>query len=259
MGSGTVRGVDIGVCARILWTARKLRGLTRILFVNAPDSSSSAPPGAATSAAHGSQDEAPQRSSNGSKDARPELSIKVRSGLPKLDEGSLAVFFDHYFDRVYGYVRRLVRSDHLAEDLTQDVFLHVHRSLPNYDPERPLAPWVFTIAANKVRDHWRSRRAQEERRVVSIDDDPVPVLAGSEAEPRAQMAAGERTEAISRAVADLPEMLQQTFVLRYYEEMSFAEIGEIVQRNETAVRKRYSRALAELRAALLDDGDDGAE
>ncbi|MEL6429275.1 MAG: RNA polymerase sigma factor [Planctomycetota bacterium] len=183
----------------------------------------------------------------------PELDPAVRAALPALDPDALQQFFDRYFDRVYGYVRRLVRSDHLAEDLTQDVFLHVHRSLPNYDPERPLAPWVFTIAANKVRDHWRSRRAQEDRRVVSIDEDTAPMLADEGAGPSGELSAGERTDAIAQAVADLPEMLQQTFVLRYYEELSFADIGRIVDRNETAVRKRYSRALAELRAALTAD------
>ena len=52
------------------------------------------------------------------------------------------------------------------------------------------------------------------------------------------------------AVAALPEMLRQTFVLRYYEGLSFEEIGRMVERNEAAVRKRYSRALGELRDSL---------
>lgn len=183
----------------------------------------------------------------------PEMPAAVRAKLPELDPEALQAFFDHYFDRVFGYLRRLVRAEHTAEDLAQDVFLHIHRALPTYDPTRPLSPWVFTIAMNKVRDHWRSRRVQEDRRVVSVDDEDSPVeLSGGDPGPGGALEAGETAAQVAAAVADLPEMLQQTFVLRYYERLSFEEIGAIVDRNETAVRKRYSRALGELREALSD-------
>lgn len=181
----------------------------------------------------------------------PELPEEVRALLPELDAGALAAFFDHYFERVHGYLRRLVREEHLAEDLTQEVFLHVHRSLPSYDPTRPLSPWVFTIATNKVRDHWRSRQSQEDRRGQSVDDEEsAPVLADGGAGPTAEIEAGETAGEVAAAVAALPEMLRETFVLRYYEGLSFEEIGRMVDRNETAVRKRYSRALGELRDSL---------
>jgi len=181
----------------------------------------------------------------------PELPEAVRARLPELDEGALATFFDHYFDRVYAYLRRLVRSEHVAEDLAQDVFLHLHRALPSYDPARPLGPWVFTIASNKLRDHWRSRRTHEDRRALRVDDDEAGVeLEGDGAAPDGALVADEEASEVAAAVAALPEMLQQTFNLRYHEGLSFAEIGEIVDRNETAVRKRYSRALGELRDAL---------
>lgn len=181
----------------------------------------------------------------------PELSEAVRSRLPGLDEGALATFFDHYFDRVYAFLKRLVRSEHVAEDLAQDVFLHIHRALPSYDPSRPLGPWVFTIASNKLRDHWRSRRTQEDRRMVRVDDEESGVeIEGGGLAPSGALVAGEEASEVAEAIASLPEMLQQTFNLRYYEGLSFAEIGAIVERNETAVRKRYSRALAELRDAL---------
>ena len=75
-----------------------------------------------------------------------------------------------YFDRVYGYVRRLVGEDSLAEDVTQDVFLHLQRSFRSYDPARELSPWVFTIATNKVRDHWRSRRHRDALAERTLDD-----------------------------------------------------------------------------------------
>lgn len=175
----------------------------------------------------------------------------MRSALPRLEPGALEVFFEHYFDRVYAYLRRLVGEDHLAEDLAQDVFLHVHRSFPRYDPARPLSPWVFTIAMNKVRDHWRSRQNQEDRRVGSVDDEGLGAsLASDSPAPTLQLEGVEAGAAVEAAISELPPLLRETFVLRFYEEFSFEEIGVLVDRNETAVRKRYSRALAELRTRL---------
>lgn len=181
----------------------------------------------------------------------PELPDAVRARLPELDPEALGAFFEHYFDRVHGYLRRLVREEHLAEDLTQEVFLHLHRSLPTYDPTRPLSPWVFTIATNKVRDHWRSRQSQEDRRGQSVDDEEgAPTLTSGERSPDGSLEDGETAGEVAQAVQALPPMLRETFVLRYYEGLSFEEIGQMVDRNETAVRKRYSRALGELRDSL---------
>ena len=186
----------------------------------------------------------------------PELALEVRQALVRREPDALAAFFEAYFDRIHSYLRRLVREEHLAEDLTQDVFLHIHRSLAGYDAERPLAPWVFTIATNKVRDLWRSRRHQEAGREISTDDEErAPSLASSKAGPVEQLEVEENSRRVADAIAELPEMLRQTVILRYYEGLSFEAIGEVVDRNETAVRKRYSRALQELRRVLTKNAE----
>ena len=186
--------------------------------------------------------------------APPDLNADERRRLAAGEAGALERFYDLYFDRVYAYVRRLVREEHLAEDVTQDVFMHVYRSLESYDPERELRPWVYTIATNKVRDHWRSRRHREAQQEVSAHGEDgeweaaPPVSPGRG--PAERVVAGELSEQVAEAIADMPEVMRTTLVLRYYEGLSFAEIGGMVDRNETAVRKRYSRALEELRNRL---------
>jgi RNA polymerase sigma factor (sigma-70 family) len=80
-------------------------------------------------------------------------------------------FYEVFFDRVYGYVRRMLNEDHLAEDVTQDVFMHIQRSIHTYDPARDPGPWVFTIATNKVRDFWRTRRQKEAGLEASLDEE----------------------------------------------------------------------------------------
>ena len=175
----------------------------------------------------------------------------VREALPARRLEALEVFYDAFFDRIHRYVRRMVRDEHLAEDLTQDIFMSIHRALPIYDPARDLAPWVFTIATNKLRDLWQSRGFQQVRRQVSLDDDndalaaPVPAP-----EPGDSLEGHELAAAVAAALESLPESLRVPFWLRWHEGLPFKEIADQLGRSEVAVRKRYSRALAELRRLL---------
>lgn len=184
-----------------------------------------------------------------------DLPRSVRERLPVRDPEALSIFYETYFDRLYGYVRRMVGEEHLAEDLTQEVFLHLHRHLGSYDPARPLRPWVFTIVTNKVRDYWRSRAHRSGLREVDIEEEEQGVRLPSDARaPDQELVAADLSDRIAEAVEELPESMRSTLVLRYYEGLSFRAIGEIVDRNEAAVRKRYSRALEELRRLLAERG-----
>ncbi len=180
-----------------------------------------------------------------------DLPSAVRERLPGRDAEALAIFYEAYFDPLYGYVRRMVGEEHLAEDLTQEVFMHLHQNLPSYDPTRALRPWVFTIATNKVRDYWRSRRHQNTLREVELGDEESGRLVASTLHgPDEHMQSVEASDEVARAIESLPDSMRATLVLRYYEGLSFEAIGEIIDRNEAAVRKRYSRALEELRKSL---------
>lgn len=180
-----------------------------------------------------------------------ELPESVRALLPERDPEALHAFYEAYFDRLYGFIRRMVRQEQLAEDLTQDVFMHLHKNFDAYDATRPLRPWVFTIATNKVRDYWRSKKHQTVMREVHIEDDERGGFAISRSDaPDAKLQREEAAAAVADAIQQLPESMKSTLILRYYEGLSFEAIGEIIDRNEAAVRKRYSRALEELRQLL---------
>ena len=174
---------------------------------------------------------------------------ELREALARRDPVALARFFDAHFDRVYGYVRRFVADEHAAEDLTQDVFLQVQRALATYDPTRDPRPWLFAIATNKLRDHWRSRRGAGAE--ASLDEEELAVpLATSGASAGVRLDGEELALRVRAAIAALPAGLRATTVLRVHEGLSFEEIARVLERNEVAVRKRYSRALAALRESL---------
>lgn len=193
-------------------------------------------------------DEARRRSVNQTDDEFPR---ERRPELVRGDPAALALFFDVYFPRLYRYVKSLVKDAHLAEDLTQDVFLQLHRGFKSYDPTRDLRPWVFAVAINRVRDHWRSRAAREAS--LTVDDEGGEVqrdVVDESPGPLEPLLVAEDAATVREAVDGLPDSLRETLYLRAFEELSFEEIGRIVGRNEIAVRKRYSRALNELRARL---------
>lgn len=145
----------------------------------------------------------------------------------------------------------MLGDEQQAEDVTQEVFLHVQRAIDGYDPSRELGPWVFTIAINKLRDHWRARRRRDVFDGASLDQEELGLEPSSREDgPLPRLEASEERRLLSAAIDELPESLRATLMLRIFEGLSFAEIGTLLGRNEAAVRKRYSRALEELREQL---------
>ncbi len=192
--------------------------------------------------------------------AYPEFPTELRARLVERDPEALERFFEAYFDRIYGYVRRLVGNVELAEDLTQDIFMHLYQGFSKYDPARDLRPWVFTIATNKVRDFWRSRQHRDSLREKSVergDDDWTYDPPAETPKPEELLTREEVSARLREVVEELPDGLRMTVLLRAYEGLSFEAIGEILGRNEVAVRKRYSRALEVLRNVLSREISEG--
>ena len=181
----------------------------------------------------------------------PAFPAEMRVRLARREPAALALFFDTFFGRVYAYLRRLVGDEHLAEDLTQEVFLQAQRAFPSYDPARDPRPWLFTIATNKLRDHWRSRAAHGGDSETSLDHEELGErVPADQRQPDAVSSEEELATRVRAAIDALPAGLRAAVLLRVYEELSFEDIGRILERNEVSARKRYSRALAALRESL---------
>jgi RNA polymerase sigma factor (sigma-70 family) len=169
------------------------------------------------------------------------------------DPEALGAFFDTYFDRVYGLVRRLVGDTTVAEDVTQEVFLKVHRAVDRLDPARDPVPWLLAIAHNACRDLWRSGAYRLSRRAASIEDslaqDRGPA-AGSD--PERDALAAEREWLVQAAVMELPDSLRAPVLMHDYEGLGHEEIAAALGIHYAAARKRYSRALAALGKLLKE-------
>jgi RNA polymerase sigma-70 factor (ECF subfamily) len=155
---------------------------------------------------------------------------------------------------VFGLIYRLLGNRSLAEDVTQEVFLKVHRAADRLDPARDPLPWLMTIAHNACRDVWRSNAYRLSRRAASIDDDArlAEMLPRATNDPERDLLATERERLVQAAIGELPEPLRVAVVLHDYEGLGHEEIAAIMGIHHAAARKRYSRALAALAKALGD-------
>jgi len=169
-------------------------------------------------------------------------------GVRRRDPEALATFFEHYFDRIYAMVYRLLGDRHAAEDVAQEVFLKIHRAAHTLDPNREPLPWITTIAYNACRDLWRSGSYRLSKQAASIDDPEHgdTQLTSRSDDPEQALIAAERTDQVQRAITALPEALRVVVVLREYQGASYEQIAEMTGTTPVAARKRFSRALAEL-------------
>jgi len=172
----------------------------------------------------------------------PEDIERVRERQPD----ALNAFFERYFDRAYGYVCRLVRDPDEAQDITQVAFMKIHRAVHTLDPGRDPTSWIFAVVSNTVRDYWRSKRYKQSRADRPIENVVIADNLTAEDDQNARDAA----RILSRALDELSEKLRAVVVLRDYEDLSYAEVAQVLGIAEAAARKRHSRALTELRAAV---------
>lgn len=153
--------------------------------------------------------------------------------------------------RVYGLCYRFTGKDSEAQDLTQEVFLRVFRSLGSFrSTEGSFATWLARLTRNLLIDHYR--RTRNERVTDSIEEQLPGVEERHQAIGRADsaLAGREASELLQSALAKLSPELRETIILRDLQEMEYREIAEILSIPEGTVKSRLNRGRAEL-ARLL--------
>ena len=146
---------------------------------------------------------------------------------------------------VYRYLLYQAGDTSVAEDLTSQVFLTALEQLPRYKHRGTFAAWIFTIARNKARDHFRKSARQ-----VSMEDVAEAVI---RPDLLGEVIHADQLERLDSLVRALPEGELEMIRLRYVAELSLAEIGALVHRSEEATRKAISRLLTRLQRQMEDD------
>lgn len=156
------------------------------------------------------------------------------------DHAAFEALFDRYGVKVRAYLRPMVKDPQLAEDLTQVTFLSMIRARDRYQRAAPVAPWIFTIAANAARDALRRRTV--EKAAVSADPPETSVLPETKDH-------GLRRE-LEAALDKLPVTQREAVVLHKVQGFSFEQVAESLGITSTAARIRAHRGYEKLRVLL---------
>jgi len=164
--------------------------------------------------------------------------------------------YHDYAPRVYHTARRIVSNDMDAEDVTQDVLLQVVRKLPTFRGESAFPTWLHRITVNAAISHRRKRAVRETNRShdpfeTLLEDEQVQGLARKgELTPDDVLSDRETRRLIEAAVADLPEMYREVFLLSEVEGLPNADIAERLELSLPAMKSRLHRARHLLRRSL---------
>jgi RNA polymerase sigma-70 factor (ECF subfamily) len=160
--------------------------------------------------------------------------------------------------RIYNLCYRFAGSADDAQDLTQEVFIKVYRTVGSFDGEKAsFNTWLTAVTRNLLVDHFRKRR--NDRATDSIDavqgaDEDGPTLgerlAAGGPGPEAQVESRERREMVHRALQEISPDLREAVILRDLQDMDYLEIAQVLKVPEGTVKSRINRGRAELARRL---------
>lgn len=161
------------------------------------------------------------------------------------DASALNTLVTRHHSPLLGYLYRLTGGDRpLAEDLTQEAFLRALRGIGRYTYPRPFKAWLYAIATNTARDHFKSA---EQRHTIALAED---FDAPDEHPLDAPLLATEDAQQVARALAALPTPQREAVLLRYYQDLSLAEIATALSIPLGTVKSRLSLGLKRLKDLL---------
>jgi len=187
----------------------------------------------------------------GSADSDEDLMLAYGAG----EAGAFDKLYARHKGGVYRYILRQCRNAGIADELFQDVWMNAIRVRASYAPTAKFTTWIYTLAHNRLVDHWR---ASGHMKVASIDDDEngeardiVESIAGAaNDEPETRVLSGELGAQLKHALEALPDEQRHAFLLQYEGGLSLGEIAELTGVGMETVKSRLRYATAKLRSAL---------
>jgi RNA polymerase sigma-70 factor (ECF subfamily) len=155
---------------------------------------------------------------------------------------------------VFHFLCRMVGNEDDANDLAQETFVRVFKSRGSFRTNEKFSTWLFTIAANLARNHfrWRSRHPNVSLETENVETEQTlgSTLPSDAPAPNVQALAAERAAAVRAAVGKLPEDMREAIVLCEWEQLRMAETAAILETTPKAVESRLYRARQLLRERL---------
>ncbi|HAL50688.1 MAG TPA: RNA polymerase subunit sigma, partial [Sphingobacterium sp.] len=159
-------------------------------------------------------------------------------------EEAFRLLLKKYQQKIYWHVRRMVIDHDDADDVVQDIFVKVWKNLGNFREDSQLYTWLYRIATNECITFLNKKKQKQN---VSLDDDTTAYLAETLADgnyfngDKAQMK-------LQQALLTLPEKQKLVFNMKYFEDMKYEEISEVLGTSVGALKASYHLAVKKIEA-----------
>jgi len=168
----------------------------------------------------------------------------------KGDDRAFNSLVRRYHKPVYNYLLKMVGSREDADDLAQTVFIRCCTSLKKLKDQQRFAPWLYRIAANLARDHWRARKETVSFDQYCEEANPLAEILLSNDDPLNAAAAEQRAEIVRKALLMIPFEQRETLILKMYQSLKFSEIAEALGEPLNTVKSRLYYGLSAMKKIL---------
>ena len=183
--------------------------------------------------------------------AKSKLDERALIEQARQDRQAFGELYELYVDRIYNYIYYRTGNQHDAEDLTARVFFRAIQHISHYqDQGAPFAAWLFSITRNMLANWYRDTGKWK---LVPLDN---MLRQKVEDDPEYSTEKGQDREALLAAIRRLPPERQDLLILKFVEQMTNSEIGQMMGRSEGAIKSLYHRTLRSLRTEMThQDGN----
>jgi RNA polymerase sigma-70 factor (ECF subfamily) len=182
---------------------------------------------------------------------------ELLEGIRRSSEMHFTELYERYFRRIFGFVYTRVGNRADAEEIAQETFVAVFRSLESYRGQSTLLSWIYGIAKNTVNNAMRRARTQSQRLEDMGPEELGPSRSLESCNPEERLSLHRCADAIGEQLASVAEWQSEIFVMRHVHDLSIREISERTERSSDAIRSslyRVKRLLVEAAGMNLAAG-----
>lgn len=167
------------------------------------------------------------------------------------DEDAFREIVNRYKNGLYTFLNQFLNRHDMVEDAFQETFLQLYASRKSFDTERPLRPWLFTIAANKAKDALRKAQRTNAVSIGTLSTseemsfgDVLNTLSCDEALPTEELERQETRARVNHVIAHMPESLREILIMAYFNKFSYKQMADILSIPIGTVKSRLHSAVA---------------
>lgn len=174
-----------------------------------------------------------------------ELLLEFRNEATK--EKAFTKIMKKYQERLYWHIRRMVGGHEDANDIIQNMFIKVWKSLDNFREDSQLYTWLYRIATNESLTHIEKAK---KRQSISMSDDDNPIGASLKSDTDYD---GNKVQwKLQQAISLLPDKQKAVFNLRYFDEMPYQQMSKVLETSEGALKASYHHAVKKIEEFILN-------